>query len=118
MRIVKGTEVFGVGLDDASRCARYATDADVLALRFACCDRFYCCRECHDALADHETELWPRIRFEEAALLCGRCGLRFSVDAYLADAEKCPGCGGAFNPGCRSHHHLYFEAATEVSAAW
>jgi uncharacterized CHY-type Zn-finger protein len=32
-----------------------------------------------------------------------------SVYDYLACENRCPVCGSAFNPGCKAHHHLYFE---------
>ena len=83
----------------------------MLALRFGCCERFYPCFECHDAVADHAPEPWPRARFDEVAALCGRCGAGLPTSEYLADPETCPACGGAFNPGCAAHHDRYFEAA-------
>ena len=48
-------------------------------------------------------------RFDDAAVLCGVCRTELSVASYLDRADTCPACGAAFNPGCRNHHHLYFE---------
>jgi uncharacterized CHY-type Zn-finger protein len=77
-----------------------------------CCGAYYACRDCHDALADHPAQVWPRSTWNEAAVLCGACGTEMSVNAYLACDNRCPMCEAAFNPGCKLHHHLYFEAGS------
>lgn len=99
----------GVDIDAQTRCGHYHGPDDVLAIRLACCDVFYACRECHDELADHPAVVWQSDRFKEKALLCGRCQKAFSIHAYLRDPEHCPSCSGLFNPNCRLHHHLYFQ---------
>jgi uncharacterized CHY-type Zn-finger protein len=112
-RRVHGVLVYGLGVGPATRCAHYAGPTDVVALRFACCDRWYPCHACHAAVADHAAAVWPRARFDEAAVLCGACGHRLTARAYLRlgrDAPRCPACHAPFNPGCARHRHLYFEA--------
>jgi uncharacterized CHY-type Zn-finger protein len=109
VRRIADHHVFGVSVDAETRCAHYDAEYDVLALRFGCCERFYPCFECHDAVADHPHQPWPRDRFVEVAALCGRCGAGLTASEYLDAPETCPACGGAFNPGCAAHHHLYFE---------
>jgi uncharacterized CHY-type Zn-finger protein len=104
------TTVHGVELDAATRCAHYHAAADVLAIRMACCGAYYACHACHDALAGHAAMPWPSHRHGEIALRCGACTVEFTIRTYLANHEFCPGCGTAFNPGCRTHHHLYFDA--------
>ncbi|UIO98819.1 CHY zinc finger protein [Halobaculum sp. CBA1158] len=108
-RIVHGTLVRGVDVDSATRCAHYDGPRDVIALRFGCCESFVPCSACHDAVADHPAEPWPRERFDEPAVLCGGCGERLSVRAYLDCGFACPACGIEFNPGCASHYDRYFE---------
>jgi hypothetical protein len=34
-------EVFGKTVDEHTRCVHYATELDIIAIRFACCDRYY-----------------------------------------------------------------------------
>ncbi|MFX7013348.1 CHY zinc finger protein, partial [Acinetobacter baumannii] len=51
-------------------------------MRFACCDRFYPCFECHRAVADHPPIVWPLSRSNEAAVLCGACGRLLSATEY------------------------------------
>ena len=54
-------EVFGPTVDDHTRCVHYATELDIIAIRFACCDRYYPCHLCHSETADHPAEylkLW------------------------------------------------------------
>ncbi|MCY0901089.1 MAG: CHY zinc finger protein [Firmicutes bacterium] len=109
MRRVGNTEVWGIDVDEQTRCAHYHTAMDVIAMRFICCDRYFPCYLCHEEVADHRAEVWPRDRFDEPAVLCGACGHRLSARAYLASASRCPRCDAQFNPGCKSHAHLYFE---------
>jgi uncharacterized CHY-type Zn-finger protein len=45
---------------------------------------YYACRECHDALADHPVLVWPMSEWDQAAILCGACGMELSVKTYLA----------------------------------
>lgn len=105
-----GAGVNGVDLDPQTRCIHWRGPLDVVAIRMACCGAYYACRQCHDALADHAAAVWPKARWREDAVMCGVCGERFSVWAYLACDNRCPSCAVPFNPGCRAHHHLYFEA--------
>ena len=115
MRRVGEVTVHGVGLDAETRCAHYHTERDVVAIRFRCCGEFYACIRCHDALADHDPEVWPREAFDEEAVLCGVCGRTLSIEAYLAADDACPNCGAAFNPGCATHHHHYFDVNPDDS---
>lgn len=98
----------GVELDPDTRCAHYRTDRDVVAFRFACCDTYYPCHACHDELADHAPQRWPRDRFDEPAVLCGVCRTELAVDGYLDSPAACPSCDAPFNPGCSDHHDRYF----------
>lgn len=108
-RTVGNHGVHGVDVGPETRCTHYDTERDVIALRFGCCGRFYPCLSCHDAVADHAREPWPRARFDEPAVLCGVCASALSARAYLAADHACPDCGAAFNPGCADHYNEYFE---------
>ena len=96
-------------VDPETRCGHYAGPTDVIAIEFKCCDTFYPCIDCHRALVDHEPVVWPVAERDEPAVLCGVCGARLSIAVYLKGDSSCPRCGAAFNPGCKLHHHLYFE---------
>lgn len=98
----------GVAVDGETRCRHWHSTVDVLALRFDCCGTYYPCAACHAETTDHDSERLPRDRFDERAVLCGRCHTPFSAETYLGGGDSCPSCGAAFNPGCRDHHHLYF----------
>lgn len=102
--------VFGVELDAETRCAHYKSPRDVIAIRMKCCGEYYACRECHDALARHPAEVWPQAEWDQAGALCGVCGSELTIRQYLDCGNTCPHCGAGFNPGCRNHYHLYFEA--------
>lgn len=100
--------VFGVDLDPQTRCAHWHGPLDVVALRLPCCGAYYGCRDCHDALAEHEAEVWPPRAADEPVAMCGVCGGEMTLAAYLACDDRCPRCDAPFNPGCRKHRHLYF----------
>lgn len=108
-RTVHGVPVRGVAVDPETRCAHYDTEQDVIALRFGCCEAYYPCFECHEVLADHQSDPWPRERFDEPAVLCGVCGAELTVGEYRDCDHSCPDCDAAFNPGCVVHEDRYFE---------
>jgi len=103
-------EVRGVGLDAQTRCIHWHSPRDIVAIRMKCCGEYYACRDCHDALAAHAVQVWPRAEWDRDAILCGACGGEMSIRAYLDGGDACPACGAGFNPGCRAHRHFYFEA--------
>jgi len=90
------------------RCAHYNSPLDIIAIKMKCCDLYYACKDCHDALADHPIEVWPREEWHRKAVLCGACGSDLSITEYLASGYACPTCDAAFNPSCRNHYHFYF----------
>lgn len=99
----------GVEVDAETRCAHYDAPVDVVALRFPCCDCYYPCFRCHEALTDHDPEKIPPEEFDEPAVLCGACDTLLSARAYFDCDDTCPECGAAFNPGCRRHRDRYFD---------
>ncbi|MDQ2891284.1 MAG: CHY zinc finger protein [Gemmatimonadota bacterium] len=104
----KSPRVHGLAVDAATRCAHYHGELDILAIRVSCCGEFYACKDCHDAIAGHQLKPWPREAFETSAILCGACGSKLSITAYLECGNDCPECGAGFNPRCMLHHHFYF----------
>jgi uncharacterized CHY-type Zn-finger protein len=84
-------------------------ELDIIAIKMKCCRLYYACKDCHDALAEHAIEVWPRSEWDQPAVLCGSCGNEMSIHAYLNCSNECPGCEARFNPGCRNHYHFYFE---------
>ncbi|GGM67405.1 putative CHY-type Zn-finger protein [Halarchaeum rubridurum] len=107
-RTVGDTVVRGLDVDPETRCAHYDTARDVVAVRAACCDTYYPCRACHDAVADHDHEVVPRDAFDDPAVLCGACGATLTVREYADCDDACPACGHAFNPGYKRHWSRYF----------
>jgi len=100
----------GVEVDAETRCAHYDTARDVVALRFPCCDAYFPCFRCHDAVTDHESQRVARESFGDPAVLCGVCGTTLSVLTYFDCEDSCPDCSAPFNPGCRRHRDRYFDA--------
>ena len=101
--------VAGLDLDPETRCAHWRSRLDIVAIKMRCCGVYYACKDCHDALAGHAIEVWPREEWDQLAILCGACGREMSINAYTQSGDRCPSCGAGFNPGCRSHYHFYFE---------
>lgn len=114
IRLIHGAEVYGVEVDAETRCAHWYSPLDIIAIRFKCCGLWYPCFDCHRETAGHEAAVWPDDEFGERAVLCGSCGRQLSVNEYLASDSRCPACGSGFNPGCKNHLHLYFEASRGV----
>lgn len=110
---IHGHEVRGVDVDDETRCAHYGTARDVVAIKFACCETYYPCHQCHAEVADHDAERWPVERRDEPAVLCGACGAELAVQEYMG-VDSCPVCEAPFNPACADHYHHYFEGTDEV----
>ena len=98
----------GVAVDADTRCVHYDAPVDVVAIRFPCCECYYPCFRCHEAVTDHEPARIPRERFRDPGVLCGACGATLTVDEYLDCGDACPDCEAAFNPGCRRHRDRYF----------
>ena len=64
-------EVRGVNLDAQTRCAHFHGSTDIIAIKMKCCGVYYACKDCHAALADHPSEIWPEGEWEEKAILLG-----------------------------------------------
>ncbi len=103
--------VLGVALDDQSRCAHYHGPHDIVAIRFKCCGKYYACKDCHAALADHAIAVWPESEWTTLASRCGACAVEMTIQDYLSGEARCPACGAGFNPRCRYHHHVYFDVS-------
>jgi uncharacterized CHY-type Zn-finger protein len=106
--------VRGVNLDPQTRCEHYHGPTDIIAIKMRCCGIYYACNDCHAELADHQIQVWPATEWNQPAILCGACGFELSVIEYLRSEFLCPVCREQFNPGCRNHHHLYFELSDSL----
>lgn len=101
--------VKGKPIDKETRCEHYQSEKDIIAIKFYCCGHYYPCIKCHEETADHSVKLWPENKFNEPAVLCGKCGSKLSINEYLECGARCITCGEVFNEKCNLHHHLYFE---------
>lgn len=102
--------VYGKTVDSHTRCVHYHNTADIVAIKFKCCGKFYPCYKCHAECETHPITRWPKKTFGEQAILCGMCGNTLSIFHYMA-AERCPHCASAFNAGCRKHYGIYFDVS-------
>lgn len=105
----KRPRVKGVNLVAETRCAHWHSPRDIIAIKMKCCGAYYACKDCHHELAGHAIVTWPRGEWDTRAVLCGACGTELTVRQYLDCENRCPNCAAEFNPGCREHHHFYFE---------
>ncbi|MER7443546.1 CHY zinc finger protein [Micromonospora avicenniae] len=101
-------QIHGKTVDDQTRCVHYATPVDVVAIKFACCLRYYPCHLCHEETTNHSASQWPVDQRGQHAVFCGVCRTELTVEEYLA-VDSCPNCHAAFNERCRLHTHLYFQ---------
>lgn len=108
-KTIHGEKVFGINIDDKTRCAHYFSDLDIIALKFKCCEKWFPCFQCHLETVSHKPEVWTQKEFEKLVVLCGNCGNKLSANEYFSCASNCPQCSAKFNPGCAAHYHLYFE---------
>jgi len=102
-------KVYGVQVDSQTRCKHYHSSLDIIAIRFPCCDAYYPCYECHTEASDHPAARWNKDQIDEKAILCGACGSQLTIREYMNSKSVCPACNAHFNPGCRTHYHLYFD---------
>lgn len=109
---IRGINVYGKPVDNQTRCVHWHSELDIIAIKFKCCDKYYPCFSCHEEEANHEHQVWPKVEFDQKAILCGVCGNELSIKDYMASNNICPHCKSGFNPGCSKHYHLYFE--TEI----
>lgn len=100
--------VYGPIVDDQTRCVHYSTDQDIVAVKFACCLRYYPCYLCHEQTADHIAGQWSSDQRSQLAILCGVCSEELSIEKYLR-VNACPACLAPFNPRCHLHSRLYFQ---------
>jgi uncharacterized CHY-type Zn-finger protein len=109
-------KVHGLSLTPLTQCAHWNSPLDIIAIRHACCGKFYACISCHDAVEcndslenSHTSSVWPLSQRNERAVLCGKCKHVLRIDEYLSCGSVCTRCGAGFNPGCKGHWRLYFE---------
>lgn len=107
--IIHGKLVIGVEVDGQTKCKHYASERDVIAIKFKCCNHYYPCIKCHNEKATHVPVVWNKEDFNSKAILCGVCGYELTINEYLCSQSNCPKCKTAFNPGCQNHYHHYFD---------
>ena len=100
--------IYGLLVDDQTRCQHYHSPVDIIAIQFKCCGRFYPCYQCHEACENHPMERWKPHEFDTKAILCGVCRQKMSISEYMA-ATACPSCSSMLNAGCKKHFHIYFD---------
>ncbi len=109
-------EVRGVEVDAQTRCIHYHSMLDIIAIKMACCNVYYACKDCHELLAGHVIEVWPSSERDAPAVLCGACGHEMTIREYMQSGHLCPRCGAGFNPGCRNHYHFYFASEDTLTS--
>ena len=109
MQNASNTHIHGVDTDEETRCVHWHGKLDIIAIKMACCRKYYSCHSCHELLENHVSEVWNQEDFDEFAILCGSCKSEIRIADYLEKHTSCAFCNANFNPRCINHHHLYFE---------
>ncbi|MBP2622941.1 CHY zinc finger protein [Streptococcus oricebi] len=99
--------VFGLEIDEETRCLHYHSDLDIVALKCWACQDYFSCYQCHDSLRDHHFVAYPSKQKSDKVVLCGACKSELTISLYRGQLS-CPNCKRAFNPACKNHYDLYF----------
>jgi len=102
-------KVFGKAIDNNTRCEHYHSPADIIAIKFKCCGKYYPCYDCHAETAGHTAQTWNKEEWDIKAILCGNCKTELTINEYMLSENQCPVCKALFNPNCSKHYHLYFQ---------
>ncbi|MBM7572281.1 CHY zinc finger protein [Aquibacillus albus] len=105
----KELKVHGSIKDNQTRCTHYHGQTDIIAIKFACCNRYYPCYKCHEESEGHPIQTWKQSDFHQKAILCGNCKTELRISEYLNCNNRCLRCSAPFNPGCSNHYHYYFQ---------
>ncbi len=98
-------KIFGCTIDSDTRCKHWNSKLDIIAIKLACCQKYYPCYLCHEENEYHKIEQWNN---DEKAILCGVCKNDLLISEYLKCDNKCPSCKSDFNPNCQKHYLFYF----------
>ena len=102
-------KIYGLLVDNQSRCQHYHTELDIVALKCFDCLKYYACYQCHDRLGGtHSFRAYPCHLKQDKVLICGVYQHEMVIDEYQ-EAIVCPNCHSAFNLACSKHYDIYFE---------
>ncbi|CEP62173.1 Hot13p LALA0_S04e09494g [Lachancea lanzarotensis] len=105
----------GLLVDDQSRCVHWNSRVDVICFKFKCCQQYYACHSCHDALETHQIQRYKIAPgSSEHVVLCGVCRKTMTFEQYHHTLKcdnnlQCPFCSASFNPNCNLHYSIYFD---------
>ncbi|MCP3659464.1 MAG: hypothetical protein GY830_03750 [Bacteroidetes bacterium] len=99
-------KIFGSTLDSNTRCKHWNSKLDIIAIKFACCQKYYPCYLCHKENENHKIKQWNK---DERAILCGICKYDLLISQYINCNNKCPYCKSDFNSNCQKHYLIYFD---------
>ncbi|MFB4161194.1 CHY zinc finger protein [Geomicrobium sp. JSM 1781026] len=100
--------IHGQVLDEETRCVHYDGPTDIIAIKFACCGRYYPCIHCHEESESHRRRTWATNERDERAIYCGACKTEHTIQTYM-NHTHCPRCSSLWNENCKYHYHYYFE---------
>nr|WP_081214804.1 CHY zinc finger protein [Streptococcus oralis] len=101
-------KIYGLLVDDESRCVHYHSEKDIVSLQCYECKKYYACYQCHNALENHNFAPYPLSLTEDRPILCGKCKKILTFQEYQKQTA-CPYCKTFFNSGCKEHHSYYFK---------
>ncbi|KAK8016823.1 hypothetical protein PG993_015012 [Apiospora rasikravindrae] len=83
-----GPTVHGLSVSALTQCSHWHSERDIIAIRHKCCGDYYACISCHEALAKHPPQVWPKA--EQAttrAVLCGKCRHELTIAEHSCQPE-------------------------------
>ncbi|SCU94390.1 LAFA_0F21550g1_1 [Lachancea sp. 'fantastica'] len=107
----------GLLIDNQSRCVHWNSQLDVVCFKLKCCQHYYACHSCHDALESHPVQKYNISQDPSShVVLCGVCRNTMSFNQYRSKTAsirdqslQCPFCCASFNPNCKLHYSIYFD---------
>lgn len=102
-------QVFGSIYDNETRCTHWHTDKDIIALKFACCGKYWPCYQCHNSCMEGPLRKYAVVESAVKVVLCGSCAEEMTFQEYIDCDYACKKCHGEFNPGCKLHYGIYFD---------
>ena len=76
-------QIHGLSVTPLTQCTHWHSALDIIAIKHACCQKFYACISCHNALESHDPQVWGVRDRDEKTVFCGACKGVLGVGEYM-----------------------------------